>query len=69
VAARGVIAGLVAVMLAVVVVRNAAVDALYEARPDAAARVWPRHPAIEASRTMIDIARANHANSNHGSLR
>jgi hypothetical protein len=58
VAARGVIAGLVAVMLAVVVVRNAAVDALYEARPDAAARVWPRHPAIEASRTMIGIARA-----------
>ena len=45
-------------LLAVTVVRNAAVDALYEVKPSAAASFWPGHPDAEIGVGMTDIAQA-----------
>jgi hypothetical protein len=47
-------------LLAVQVVRNAAVAALAGLRPAAAARLWPGHPEVETSLAMLDIGRAAH---------
>ena len=55
---RGVLAVLAALLIAVQVVRNAAVMALAETRPAAAAKVWSSHPATEISGGMVEIARA-----------
>ena len=49
---------LLTVMLAVMIIRNAAVAALAERSPDAAARVWPTHPTAELSLGMTEIGRA-----------
>jgi hypothetical protein len=49
-----------ALLLAVQVVRNSAVAALAERSPDAASRLWPGHPAVEISLGMTEIGRAAH---------
>jgi hypothetical protein len=56
--ARSIIAALAALLIAVLVVRNAAVTALAETRPAAAAHFWSRHPETERSAAMTEIARA-----------
>ncbi|GAA3890144.1 hypothetical protein GCM10022276_06500 [Sphingomonas limnosediminicola] len=48
----------VALILAVLVVRNAAVDALADRNPDAAARIWPGHPTAQLSLALTEIGRA-----------
>jgi hypothetical protein len=58
--ARSVIAGVAALLVAAQVVRNAAVMALAETKPAAAAQLWSRHPATEISGGMTEIARAAH---------
>lgn len=49
---------LCAVLLAVQIVRNAAVEALAEALPDSAGKVWPGHPDVRTQSAMIAIASA-----------
>ena len=49
---------LCAVLLAVQIVRNAAVESLAEALPDSAAKVWPGHPEVRAQSAMVAIASA-----------
>jgi hypothetical protein len=51
----------VALLVAVQVVRNAAVSAYSDSRPDAAARAWPGNPRAEISLGMTEIGRATHA--------
>ena len=58
---RAVVAIVAALLIAVQVVRNAAVSALAEARPDAAAKAWSGHPATEISVAMTEIARSSRA--------
>jgi hypothetical protein len=53
-----IIAIVAALLVAVQVVRNAAVVAFAETRPDAAARLWSDHPDVERSLAMTRIARA-----------
>src|SRR5258708_7236128 len=60
-AVRAVVAILATLLIAVQVVRNAAVNALYEVRPADAARLWSGHPASEIAIAMTDIARASRA--------
>ncbi len=49
---------LCAALLAVQIVRNAAVQALADVLPDSAARVWPGHPEVRTQSAMIAIASA-----------
>lgn len=56
--ARIVVAAVAALLVATQVIRNAAVMALAETRPDAAAHLWRSHPAIEISVGRTEIARA-----------
>lgn len=58
-AVRAVIAVLATLLLAVQVVRNAAVAALSDSRPVDAGTLWSGHPASEISVAMTDIARAS----------
>jgi hypothetical protein len=58
--ARGVIAGAAALLVGALVVRNAAVAAYAESRPQLAAKVWKAHPASEISEAMTKIAKAAH---------
>src|SRR5205085_1060425 len=58
---RAVAAAIAALLLAVQVVRNAAVHAFAETRPADAAKLWPGHPASEIGLAMTDIARASRA--------
>lgn len=58
---RAAVAVLAALLLAVQVVRNAAVLALAGMRPAYAARIWAGHPAIETGLAMTEIARASRA--------
>lgn len=55
---RRLVAVVLSLLLALLVVRNSAVDALAELHPDTAARVWRGHPAVELSLGMTDIARS-----------
>jgi hypothetical protein len=55
---RRIIAALIAVLIAVQVVRNAAVLAFAERKPATAAQFWPAHPSTELSLAMMQIARA-----------
>jgi hypothetical protein len=55
-----VVAWLAALLIAVIVVRNAAVDAWVDAAPKRAAAAWPGHPRAELSLAMIRIAQAMH---------
>lgn len=48
----------VALLLAIQVVRNAAVEALSPLHPDEAAKLWPRHPSVEISLGLAEIGRA-----------
>jgi hypothetical protein len=56
--ARVALVALAALLVAVQVVRSAAVDAWSEAAPQRAARAWPGHPDVELSLGMTDIAKA-----------
>jgi hypothetical protein len=56
--ARGLFAALSALLLALQVVRSSAVAALVDRSPDAAARIWPAHPAAQAALGMTEIGRA-----------
>lgn len=49
---------LCALLLAVQIVRNAAVEAFAETRPQIAARAWAGHPEVQAQSAMIAIASA-----------
>jgi hypothetical protein len=60
-AVRAVVAIAAALLIAVQVVRNAAVGALAEARPAAAAKAWSGHPASEIGLAMTEIARSSRA--------
>ncbi len=55
------IAILVALLLAVPVVRNAGVAAFADRSPGAAAKFWPKHPAAEISLGLTEIGRAARA--------
>ena len=55
---RAVIAGGLALLLAVQVVRNAVVSSFAEVAPESAARAWPGHPAVQLSLGMTEIAKA-----------
>jgi tetratricopeptide (TPR) repeat protein len=55
---RRLLALVVALLLAVLVVRNAAVDALADRNPDAAARIWAGHPTAQLSLALTEIGRA-----------
>src|SRR4051812_33537431 len=55
---RAAIAVACAAIMAVQVIRNAAVTALAAAQPAAAAQLWSGHPATELSLAMTDIALA-----------
>lgn len=56
--ARRLIVTLVAALLAVQVVRNAAVDSLAEVNPRSAASLWSGHPAVALSLGMAEIGAA-----------
>jgi hypothetical protein len=58
---RTALAILAALLIGVQVLRNAAVQALAENRPDAAARIWSGHPKSEIGEAMTAIARASRA--------
>lgn len=55
---RPLVVAVLALLLGVQAVRNAAVAALAETRPAAAARVWPDHPDAELSLAMTAIGEA-----------
>ena len=58
---RAAVAAIAALLIAVQVVRNAAVHALAATKPAAAASAWSGHPESELSLAMTDIARASRA--------
>lgn len=51
----------IALLLAVQVVRNAAVAALADLQPESAARLWSDHPAVETSLALAQIGRDSRA--------
>ena len=55
---RMVVVAAAAALVAVQVVRNAAVGALASAKPEAAARFWSGHPGTEIATAMTLIATA-----------
>jgi hypothetical protein len=57
---RALIAAVIALLLSVTIVRNAAVSALAAYDPAKPARVWPNHPDVRISDGMIAIAFATH---------
>jgi hypothetical protein len=63
---RGLLAVVLALLLAAQVVRNAAVDALSAKSPEAASRIWPGHPDAELSLGMTEIGRAAHEKRSAG---
>ena len=50
----------VALLLAVQVVRNAAANALFERSPGSAGRFWSGHPSVEIAQGMTEIGQAAH---------
>jgi hypothetical protein len=58
---KGLAAALAALLIAIVVVRNAAVDAFADTKPRAAAKVWAGHPEVELQNGLVDIAEAMRA--------
>ena len=58
-AVRAVVAIVAALLIAVQVVRNAAVSAWADAKPAAAAEAWGGHPASELGLAMTEIARSS----------
>jgi hypothetical protein len=61
---RSVLAIVAALLVAVQVIRNAAVASFAETRPDAAALLWHGHPSTELSLAMTEIAHAAHDRRN-----
>jgi hypothetical protein len=59
--ATRIIAAVVALLLGVQVVRNAAVLAWSESDPTLASKYWGAHPAVEAAKSMTEIAEAARA--------
>jgi hypothetical protein len=57
---RGLVVGVIALLLAVQIVRNAAVGAFSELRPALAAKFWAGHPAVEISSALEMIGQASH---------
>jgi hypothetical protein len=55
---RKILVALAAILLAATIVRNAAVDAWSQVRPELAASAWANHPDAELSTGMVDIAKA-----------
>lgn len=51
----------VALLLCIQIIRNAAVDALAKTNPDAAARLWKAHPAVQISYALKEIGLAARA--------
>jgi hypothetical protein len=47
-----------ALLVAVQIVRNSAVEALAPLRPSAAARFWPNHPSVEQALVLVEIGSA-----------
>lgn len=64
---RRFVAVLLSLLLAVQVVRNAAVDGLAQLHPATAARAWRGHPTVEFSLGMTEIARSARAGRPVGS--
>jgi len=58
---RRIVVVVVALLLAVQVVRNSAVAALTDLQPAKAERFWADHPAVELSLGLVDIARESRA--------
>jgi tetratricopeptide (TPR) repeat protein len=58
--ARRIVAAIAAIIVATLVVRNAAVQRLAIVKPATAARIWARHPTAEISLAMTEIAQAAH---------
>jgi len=58
--ARRIVAAIAAIIVAALVVGNAAVQSLAVTKPATAARIWADHPATEISLAMTEIARAAH---------
>ena len=58
---RAVVAIVAALLIAAQIVRNAAVSALAETKPAAAAKAWSGHPASEIGLAMTEIARSSRA--------
>jgi len=58
---RAVVAIVAALLIAAQIVRNAAVSALAEANPAAAAQAWSGHPTSEIGLAMTEIARSSRA--------
>ena len=56
---RRVVVAILALLLATQVVRNAAVGALAMLHPEAAAKLWRGHPAVEISLGLAEIGRAS----------
>jgi hypothetical protein len=56
----------VALLLAVQVVRNAAVGALATLHPEQAAKIWAAHPAVEMSLGLAEIGRASRSKTPNG---
>src|SRR5690242_1940266 len=56
---RRVVVAILALLLATQVVRNAAVGALATLHPEAAAKLWRGHPAVEISLGLAEIGRAS----------
>jgi hypothetical protein len=56
--AQRLVAAVLGLLLAVQVVRTAAVNALASASPTQAAKIWPGHPLGEVGLGMVDIAKA-----------
>jgi hypothetical protein len=55
---RGLLVIAAALLVAVQVIRNAAVTALADRSPDTAVRIWPGHPSAEIALAMTQIGRA-----------
>lgn len=64
---RRLAAVVLALLLAVQVVRNAAVQALAPLHPEAAGKFWSAHPAVEISQGLADIGKASRERSKIGS--
>jgi hypothetical protein len=55
---RAIVVGVLALLLVVTIVRNAAVDALSDLKPARAATFWRSHPAVEIGLGITEIAEA-----------
>lgn len=59
--AHRLVVGVAALLVAAVVVRNAAVEALVPENAERAVKIWPGHPAAELALAMIEVGRSARA--------